>query len=139
MVFFVLPGIWLAIVFSVAFPLLAFERASVGDCVGRSFKLVKGHWWHSFGLVLVLAMLIGFLGYVIYLPFMLFMGFGTLSGMADPSTAGSRPGLDDDLVHGGGGGVMNVLLQPLLLVPHRAARALADGGEGGPRTAAARG
>jgi hypothetical protein len=116
MVFFVLPGIWLAIVFSVAFPLLAFERASVGDCVGRSFKLVKGHWWHSFGLVLVLAMLIGFLGYVIYLPFMLFMGFGTLSGMADPSTAGSDLGWMMTLFMLVAGAV-NVLLQPLLLVP----------------------
>lgn len=115
-VLFILPGIWLAIVFSVAFPLLAFERASVGDCLSRPFKLVKGHWWHTFGLVLVLAMLIGFLGYVIYLPFMLFMGFGAMSGMGDPATAGSGLGWMMTLFMLVAGAV-NVLLQPLLLVP----------------------
>jgi hypothetical protein len=109
-------AIWLAVVFTMAFPLRAFERAEIGDCIGRSFKLIKGRWWMTFGLVLVLAMLISFISYVIYLPMLLLTGFGAMSGMDDPGEAGSRMGwimtLFMVLM-----GVMNVLLQPFLQVP----------------------
>lgn len=109
-------ALWLAIIFSVALPLRAFERASIGDCIGRSFKLVKGRWWMTFGLVLVLVMLVGFIGYVIYLPFILATGFGAMSGMADPAEAGSNMGwiMTAFMVMAG---VVNVLLQPFILVP----------------------
>ncbi len=109
-------ALWLAIVFTMAMPLRAFERASIGDCIGRSFKLVKGHWWETFGLVLVLAMLIGFVSYFIYLPFLLLTGFGAMSGLEDPMQAGEQLGWMMTvfmLV----AGVVNVLLQPFLQVP----------------------
>lgn len=116
MFFFVIPGIWLLIVFSIALPLRAFERTSIGDSIGNSFKVIKGNWWATFGLLLVLSMLIGMLSYIVYLPIMLLMGFGAMSGMTDPQAIGSNMGWIMTvfmLVIG----VMNVLLQPLLLVP----------------------
>lgn len=116
MFLFVLPGIWLAIVFSVAFPVLAFERAGTGDSIGRSFKLVRGRWWLTFGLVLVLAFLVAFISYIIYLPFILLTSFGTMSGMQDPGAAASNMGWFMTLFMLAAG-VVNVLLQPLLLVP----------------------
>lgn len=109
-------AVWLAVVFSMAFPLRAFERAEVGDCIGRSFKLIKGRWWMTFGLVLVLAMLISFLAYVIYLPFLMLTGFGAMSGMQDPGDTGSRMGWIMTLLMMLMG-VVNVLLLPFLQVP----------------------
>lgn len=115
----IIGAIWLAVVFTMAFPLRAFERAEIGDCIGRSFKVIKGHWWETFGLVLVLSLLIGFISYFIYLPFMLLTGFGAMSGvdaMDGPQAFGERMGWMMTvfmLV----AGVVNVLLQPFLHVP----------------------
>lgn len=112
-------ALWLAIVFTMALPLRAFERADIGDCISRSFKVIKGHWWETFGLVLVLGMLIGFVSYFIYLPFLLLTGFSAMSGVdvtGDPGAFGERMGWMMTvfmLV----AGVVNVLLQPFLQVP----------------------
>jgi hypothetical protein len=112
-------ALWLAIVFTMAFPLRSFEKAGIGESIGGSFKLIKGHWWETFGLVLVLTLLISFLGYVIYLPFLLFTGFGAMSGMEgmdNPGEFGERMGWVMTvfmLV----AGLVSVLLQPLLQVP----------------------
>ncbi len=112
-------AIWLAVVFTMALPLRAFERADIGDCIGRSFKVIKGHWWETFGLVLVLAMLIGFISYFIYLPFLLLTGFSAMSGadaMGEPGAFGERMGWMMTLFMLVAG-VVNVLLQPFLQVP----------------------
>lgn len=112
----IVGAIWLGIVFTMSFPLRAFERAEIGDCIGRSFKVIKGRWWMTFGLVIVLTMLIGFISYIIYLPFLIFTGFSAMSSadaMADPA---ERMGwlMTGMMIIGG---VVNILLMPFLQVP----------------------
>ena len=119
LILFFVGAFWLAIVFVMAFPLRAFERADIGDCIGRSFTIIKGNWWRTFGLVIVLGMMISFIGYIIYLPFVLLTGFGAMSGiesMNDPSAMGERMGwfMTGFMIVSG---VMNVLLLPFLQVP----------------------
>lgn len=115
LVLFILPGIWLAVLFSLALPVLAFGSGDIGDGISRPFKLVRGQWWVTFGLIVVLAMLITFISYIIYLPLMLLTGFGAMSGatgMEDPESLGWLMSLFMM-----GAGVVNMLLQPFLLVP----------------------
>jgi hypothetical protein len=50
----VLPGVWLFISWAVALPVLMTENARGTKAMGRSFRLVKGRWWATFG-ALVLA------------------------------------------------------------------------------------
>lgn len=109
-----IPGIWLAIVFSMAFPILAFRQVGLGDAFGQSFRLVKGRWWLTFGLILVVAVLIGFISYIIYLPFMLLVGFGSMSSMNamnDPSHFGWMMS-----IFTAAAGVVAVLLHPFMIV-----------------------
>jgi hypothetical protein len=47
------PGIWLAVAFSVAFPVLFVEDLRGGKALSRSFNLVKGRWWPACGVLLV--------------------------------------------------------------------------------------
>ncbi|MEO7082146.1 MAG: hypothetical protein ABIY71_11485 [Flavobacteriales bacterium] len=119
LILFIVGALWLAIVFVMAFPLRAFERADIGDCIGRSFTVIKGNWWRTFALVVILGMMVSFIGYIIYLPFVLLTGFGAMSGvesMNDPSAMGERMGwLMTGLMIASG--VMYVLLLPLLQVP----------------------
>ncbi|EHR49297.1 Uncharacterized protein family (UPF0259) [Saccharomonospora marina XMU15] len=74
LVLFIVPGVWLFVLFSLAAPALVLERGSIGDALRRSPVLVRQSWWRVFG-VLLLAMLIGFLiSFVIQLPFGLLAG-----------------------------------------------------------------
>ena len=49
----VLPGIWLMVVWSVAVPALMFEHVGGFKALGRSFELVRGRWWPTFGALVV--------------------------------------------------------------------------------------
>jgi hypothetical protein len=61
----ILPGIWLAVAFSVAVPALLLERLGPWAAMRRSFRLVRGRWWATFGALLVGYLLIGILGALI--------------------------------------------------------------------------
>jgi hypothetical protein len=49
----IIPGIWLWVSWSVAIPVLLTEDVRGFKALGRSFRLVKGRWWPTFGLVLL--------------------------------------------------------------------------------------
>lgn len=49
----VLPGIWLTIAWCVALPALLFEGLTGLAALRRSFALVRGRWWPTFGTLLV--------------------------------------------------------------------------------------
>ena len=48
----VLPGIWLLVAFSVAVPVLMLEGLRGWSALSRSFNLVRGRWWATFGRLL---------------------------------------------------------------------------------------
>jgi len=58
-VLFLLPGIWLAIAWSVAIPVLLVERTGGAAALRRSFRLVRGLWWSTLARLLVAGLLIG--------------------------------------------------------------------------------
>jgi hypothetical protein len=60
-----LPGIWLAVAFSVAVPAMLLERIGSLAALGRSFRLVRGRWWATFGTLLVGYLLVGILGAIV--------------------------------------------------------------------------
>jgi hypothetical protein len=55
---FIIPGIWLAVAWSVAFPVMLVEGRLGTAALGRSFALVKGHWWATFGRLAVAYILV---------------------------------------------------------------------------------
>jgi hypothetical protein len=58
----VIPGIWLAVAWSVSFPALLSERIGPVEALGRSFRLVKGRWWPVFGALVVMYVLVAVIG-----------------------------------------------------------------------------
>ncbi len=54
----IVPGIWLAIAWSVAIPVLLVEDLRGPAALRRSFELVKGLWWPTAGKILVSTLLI---------------------------------------------------------------------------------
>jgi hypothetical protein len=55
----VIPGIWLSVAWTVSFPALLSEGLGPVGALGRSFRLVQGRWWPTFGAILVMNVLVG--------------------------------------------------------------------------------
>lgn len=89
---FFLPFIFLVVAFQFSYPLHAFERASIGDCIGRAFSLVWGRWWATAALFFTLLVLSILLNAAVDLPATLLSGFGSLSGLtfSDPESTGTH-------------------------------------------------
>jgi hypothetical protein len=59
---FILPGIWLYVSWSMAVAALLFEDYRGRKALGRSFALVKGRWWQTFGALVVGILLAAVVG-----------------------------------------------------------------------------
>jgi hypothetical protein len=70
---FVLPGIWLAVAWSVAYPAMLVEGTGGLPALQRSTKLVQGRWWATCGRLIVAVILItvisAVVGSVLLAPF----------------------------------------------------------------------
>jgi hypothetical protein len=54
-----LPGIWLTIAWTVAYPVMLVEGTGGYAALRRSFKLVETRWWATFGRIAVAYILVG--------------------------------------------------------------------------------
>jgi len=66
--FFVIPGIYMTIALSPLFAVMIMEREGFSKALSRSMSLISGHWWATFGLLIVMSMLQGFLGMIFQIP-----------------------------------------------------------------------
>lgn len=60
----VLPAIYLSNILILGFFVLLLENGSLGNTIRQAFHLIKGYWWHVFGLVLGYMILV-FIGILI--------------------------------------------------------------------------
>ncbi len=63
------PGVYLAIVLSLAIPVLIFEDKVVFDAIGRCFSLIQGKWWSTFGILSVIGIISGVASSIFTIPF----------------------------------------------------------------------
>jgi len=54
LLFCIIPGIYLAPIFALIFPIMVMENASFGYAFNRSFQLIKENWWATFGSLIVI-------------------------------------------------------------------------------------
>ncbi|EID53546.1 YciC family protein [Saccharomonospora xinjiangensis] len=66
---FVVPGVWLYALLSLATPALVLERGRVGEALRRSVALVQGAWWRVFGVLVVAVVLTWVISNLIQWPF----------------------------------------------------------------------
>jgi MFS family permease len=66
--FFVLPGIYVGIVFSLAIAVVVFESTDFSQTWNRCFTLIRDKWWSTFGLLIVMGIISGLVGLVFTLP-----------------------------------------------------------------------
>jgi len=69
---FIIPGIYLMVAMSLSIPILFFERLGIFESIGRSFKLIKGKWWSTFGLLFVANIMMYAVSLIFMVPFYIF-------------------------------------------------------------------
>ncbi len=69
-----LPGIYFWVVLSLSIPILIYQNRNVTDSISDSFTLIKDHWWETFGILLVVQILIGLTSFIVELPISLYQG-----------------------------------------------------------------
>ena len=78
--FFIIPGIYLAVVLSLTIPVYVFEDISVGEALGKPFTLIRGKWWSTFGLLFVTFILVFILTFAIAMPIGVIIGINEVFG-----------------------------------------------------------
>lgn len=81
-----IPGIYLWIVLSLGASIMVFENKNIGDSFSHSFRLIKGQWWNTFGVKILVALLIGLLAQAFSVPTLIyqFVKMATIS-QEDPT------------------------------------------------------
>jgi hypothetical protein len=68
----VIPFVWLSVAWSLAVPVMLFERVGAFKSLGRSFGLVRGRWWPILGTLIIAYLLTIVIGiFVSFLPSLL--------------------------------------------------------------------
>lgn len=81
------PIIYTSVVLALAAPILVYSKLDVADTISYSFKFVNGHWWETFGVMLVVSIITSIIGYIFSVPAVayFFIKMGTVISTNDPS------------------------------------------------------
>ncbi|APG64741.1 hypothetical protein LPB136_04920 [Tenacibaculum todarodis] len=83
MLFCVIPGIYVAIPLTLASSIYVFKGKEVMDAISYSFTFIKNHWWETFGVLIVVGLLIGVLGSIFSIPSIIYMLIKSMSGIGE--------------------------------------------------------
>jgi hypothetical protein len=94
-------GVWVMIVgffyliFSVSLTYIirAYEGLGFFESLMRSFNLVKGKWWSTFGLIFILYMIMVIISYIPIFPLYIFMGVSALHNVSADSSGNPLEGM----------------------------------------------
>lgn len=70
-VFLIIPGIYLGIVLSLLALVIVMEGDPLFEAIPRSFHLIKGKWWSTFGLLLVMGIIVAIMQFAFNIPTMI--------------------------------------------------------------------
>ena len=71
-VLLIFPFFYVGTVMSLIAPIMIIENKSFGEAFSRCFFLISEKWWSTFGLLVVTALIAGFMGYIFQLPQLVF-------------------------------------------------------------------
>lgn len=72
-----LPGIYFVVVLSLSIPIMIFQNSGVLDSINGAFTLIKDNWWETFGILIVVQILILIISFIVQLPVGMYQGVNT--------------------------------------------------------------
>ncbi|AKD53591.1 hypothetical protein [Spirosoma radiotolerans] len=67
-VFLFIPGLYVAVVLSLSLAVTAFENTDFGTTWSRCFQLIRDKWWSTFGLIVVMGIIVAVVGLLFAVP-----------------------------------------------------------------------
>ncbi|MHC1777895.1 MAG: hypothetical protein AB9834_21020 [Lentimicrobium sp.] len=67
-VFLFIPGIYVGVALSLVIIVIIIEGDPTFEAISRSFSLIKGKWWSTFGLLIVMSIIVGIMQFVFNIP-----------------------------------------------------------------------
>lgn len=82
-----LPVFYTWTVLSLGASILVFENETAGVTIGKCFSFIKGHFWETFGVLIVVGILVSILGYIFSIPGVIYQFIQTGIGIqnTDPT------------------------------------------------------
>lgn len=82
-----LPVFYTATALSLGASILVFENVSGTDAISKSFSFIQGHFWETLGVVIVVGLIVGVLGYIFQIPALIYqlIKMGISAGNDDPA------------------------------------------------------
>lgn len=111
--FCLIPGIYFAVALSIVLSIMIFEEKKFPDAFGRSFKLIKNNWWHTFGVLIIATIILYILVILISVPSMLF-GF---KSMFTNIKNGQNPAMNLSTGYYIVNAITSLFTQSLMLIP----------------------
>jgi hypothetical protein len=84
MFLFVVPGIYLLFALSFSGVVLVIEDKGVFDSISRSFQVISGHWWSTFGLMFVVSLITTVVSYAFMIPMYIIIWIFGVNSPYDP-------------------------------------------------------
>lgn len=79
-IFFIIPGIYVAVILVFSFYFCVLRDKNVSSSLAESVDLCRGHWWSLFGYLLMFQLIVTMLSYIFSLPY---MGIAAISLVAE--------------------------------------------------------
>lgn len=105
--------IWLSVCLGLYFPVLWLEDVGPADALRRSFYLIRGKWWSTFGLAFIMVLIQGFMSYMFAIPMYGLMMLDILQLTKTGTSSGSTLPMQAATLLYSGGAVL-LLTLPLL-------------------------
>ena len=86
----IIPGVYLSIALSLIFIVRLEEGLGFFDAVSRCTKLISKNWWFTFGLIIVVGIIQGFLTYALYIPNYIMMFATAFTGINSETSSLNR-------------------------------------------------
>lgn len=83
-------GIWIGIKVSLVPSVIVLERASIRTAIARSWSLTHGYYWRTFGVLALIAIILGFASQIVTIPISLIYSFAVV--LIDPTGASGANG-----------------------------------------------
>ncbi|MBT8378077.1 MAG: hypothetical protein KJN64_02480 [Ignavibacteria bacterium] len=64
----IIPGIYLSVALSIIYIVRMEEGVSLFDAINRCIKIISANWWFTFGVIIVVGFIQGFIGFIFYIP-----------------------------------------------------------------------
>lgn len=78
-IFFIIPGIYFAVVLLFGGYFIVLQDKSVSQSISSSMSLVHGQWWNFFGYIFVLQLIVSGLAYLFSIPYMVLVFKGVFT------------------------------------------------------------